>query len=56
MIIYVKNPKDARKDYSSSSMNSLKMQNTIFIYRNPLHFYTLTKNYQKKKLRKQLNL
>ena len=34
-------------------MNSVKSKDTKFIYRNLLHFYTLTMNYQKEKLRKQ---
>ena len=31
-------------------MNSVKVQDTKLIYRNLLHFYTLTMNYQKGKL------
>ena len=34
-------------------MNSVKLQDTKLKYRNLLHFYTLTTNYQKEKLRKQ---
>ena len=30
-------------------MNSVKLQNTKLIYRNLLHFYILTMNYQKEK-------
>ena len=32
-------------------MNSVKSKDTKFIYRNLLHFYTLTMDYQKEKLR-----
>ena len=34
-------------------MNSVKLHDTKLTYRNFLHFYTLTMNYQKEKLRKQ---
>ena len=35
-------------------MNSVKLQDTKSIYKNQLHFYTLTANCQKKKLRKTI--
>ena len=34
-------------------MNPVKLHNTKLLYRNLLHFYTLTMNYQKEKFRKQ---
>ena len=37
-------------------MNSVKFQETKLIYRNLLHFYTLTMKYQKEKLRKQFHI
>ena len=37
-------------------MDSVKMQATKLIYRNRLHFYTLTMNYWKGNLRKQSDL
>ena len=30
-------------------MNSVKLQDIKLIYRNPLHFYIITTNYQKEK-------
>ena len=36
-------------------MNSVKLQDSKLIYRSLLHFYTLTTNYQKEKLRKQFH-
>ena len=30
-------------------MNSIKLQDIKLIYRNPLHFYIITTNYQKEK-------
>ena len=47
MILYTENPKDAPKSYQSSSLNSVKLQDTKLIYRNLLHFYILTAKYQK---------
>ena len=41
-----------KENYQNSSMNLVKLQDTKLIYRNLLHFYTLTTNYQKEKLRK----
>ena len=55
MILYVENPKEATKNYWSSSMSSVKLRDTKVIYRNLLHFYLLTTNYQKEKIRKQLH-
>ena len=37
-------------------MNSVKLNDTKLIYRNLLHFYTLTMDYQKEKLRKKIHL
>ena len=37
-------------------MNLVNFQDTKLIYRSLLHFYTLTTNYQKEKLRKQSHL
>ena len=37
-------------------MNSVKLHDTKLIYRNLLHFYTLTMNYEKEKLKKQSHL
>ena len=56
MILQRENPKDATRNYQSSSMNSVKWQGTKLIHRNLLHFKTLTKQYQKEKLRKQFHL
>ena len=57
MILYIENTKDAtKKSYKSSSKNLIKLQDTNLIYRNLLHFYTLTMNSQKEKLRKQSHL
>ena len=35
-------------------MNSVKLQDTKLIFRNPLHFYTLITNSEKEKLRNYL--
>ena len=37
-------------------MNSLNLQDAKLIYKNVLHFYALTMNYKKEKLRKQSHL
>ena len=37
-------------------MNSLNLQDAKLICKNVLHFYALTMNYKKKKLRKQSHL
>ena len=37
-------------------MNLAKLQDTKLVYRNPLHFYTLTTNYRQEKLKKQSHL
>ena len=50
IILYVANPKDTIKNYWSSSMNFVKLQDAKLIYRNLCHFYTLTTNYSKDKL------
>ena len=41
------------KNYQNSSVNSVKLQDTKLICRNPLHFYTLITIHQKEKLTKQ---
>ena len=41
------------KHYQRFSMNSVKLQDTILIYRNLLHFYTVTIQYQKVKFKNQ---
>ena len=41
MILNTENPKDTTKNYESSSMNLVKLQDTKLIRRNLLHFYTL---------------
>ena len=56
MILYTENPKDAPESYQSSSVNSVKSQDTKLIYRNQLHFYILITNYQKENSRKQFHL
>ena len=45
-----------QKNYQSLSMNSVKLQVTKLTHRNSLHFYILTRNFQKEKLRKQSDL
>ena len=44
------------KNYQSSSMNLVNFQDKKLIYRNRFHFYTLTMNCQKQKLKKQSSL
>ena len=44
MIPYMENPKMLSESYLSSSMNSVKLQDTKLIHRNVLHFYTQTKD------------
>ena len=56
MILYIENPKDATRKLLSSSMNLVKLQVTKLIYRNLLHFYTLTMKDQKEKFKKQSHL
>ena len=55
-ILYTENLKTLTENYESSSMNSVKLQDTKLIHRNLLHFYTLTTKDQKEKLRKQSHL
>ena len=52
MNLYIENSKDDTRK-QSSPINLIKLQDTNLIYRNLLHFYILTANYQKRKLRKQ---
>ena len=56
MILYIENPKNATRKVQSSSMNSVKLQDTKLIHRNLLHFCTLTTKDQKEKLQKQSHL
>ena len=56
MILYIENPKDATKHLLEKSMTSVKLKDTKSIYINSLHFYSLTMNYHKQKLRKQSHL
>ena len=39
------------KNYQNSSANLVKLQETKLIHKNLLHYYILTMNYQKEKLR-----
>ena len=55
MTLYIENPKDATRKLLEI-INSVKLKDTKLIYRNLLHFYTLTTNYRKEKLRKQSHL
>ena len=54
MILYdiQKTPKTPQKYPENPDENSAKLQNTKAIYKNKLHFYALTTNYLKRKLRK----
>ena len=54
MILYdiKKTPKTPQKYPENPDENSAKLQNTKAIYKNKLHFYALTTNYLKRKLRK----
>ena len=57
MMLHTENPKDTtEKNYYSSSMNSVKLRDTELIIRNLLHFYTVTIDDQKEKLRQQSHL
>ena len=49
MIPYVENPKDDTKNYQNSPINLVNLWDIKLTYRNLLHFYTLTMNYQKEK-------
>ena len=42
LIVYIENPKNATRKLLSSSVNSVKFQDTKLIHRNILHSYTLT--------------
>ena len=44
------------ENYQSSSMNSVKLQDTKLIHRNLLHSYTLAMKDQEEKLRKQSSI
>ena len=48
--------KTQSNNYKNSSVNFTKLLDAKLIYRNLLHFYTLTMNYQKEKLRRQSQL
>ena len=52
-ILYRENPNDATKNLLEVINEFNKLQDMKLIYRNMLHFYTLTTNRQKEKLRKQ---
>ena len=59
MILYIENPKDAVKNYDSSSISLVKLQDTkdkTLIDKNLFHFYTLTMKGQKEKIKKQFYL
>ena len=47
MILYVKNPKEATRKLLELINEFSKLQDTKLIYRNLLHFYTLTMKYQR---------
>ena len=49
-------PTGKKENYYSSSMNSVKLQDTKLIQRNLLHFHTLTTKHEKEKLKKQSHL
>ena len=51
MMLYTENPKDATRKLLEFINDSVKFLDTELIYRNLLHFYTLTTKYQKEKLR-----
>ena len=53
MILYTENPKDATQNNLSSLINLVNLQQVKLLYKNLLVFYTITINYQKKKLRTQ---
>ena len=38
MMLYIENPQDTIRKLLSSSMNSVNLQDTKLIHRNPLHF------------------
>ena len=56
MILYRENPKDVTRKLLELINESAKLQDTKLIHRNLLHFYALTMNYKKEKLRKQSHL
>ena len=47
MILYMKILKNSTKNYQNSSTNFMKLHNIKLIYRNLLHFYTITTNGQR---------
>ena len=51
MMLYTENPKDATRKLLEFINDSVKFLDTELIYRNLLHFYTLTTKYKKEKLR-----
>ena len=56
MIQQIENPKDATKKLIELINEFSKLQDAKLTHRNLLYTYTLTTNYQKKKLRKQSHL
>ena len=52
MTLYTENPKDATIKLLNSSRDLVKLLDTKLIYRNVLHFHTLTTQYLKEELRK----
>ena len=56
ILYYIENPKDVTRNYQSSSMNSVRLQDTKLIHRYLLPHYTPTTKDHKDKLRKQSHL
>ena len=56
MLQYIEDPKDATRKLLELINELVKLQDTKLIHINLLHFYTLTTNYQKEKLRNQSHL
>ena len=51
-MLYIENPKDSVKKLLELINEFIKVAKYNIMYRNLLHFHTLTTNYQKVKLRK----
>ena len=52
MMLYIENPKDCQK--LLELINLLMLWDTKLMYRDMLHFYTLTMNYYKKEIKKTI--
>ena len=56
LLLFCRQDESISRKLLSSSLNLVELQDTKLTYINFMHFYTLTMNHQKEKLRKQSHL